>query len=150
MRSERSPEPTWPRRSAARSESRFCFSASFPATSSRYKRFVAQAMMVVAVGGSAAAHADIWGYVDEAGRSHVATEKLDDRYTLFFKGGVRVDQAHPHPTAFVGVQQDAVRAHADMAIADPTHPGRAIRRRLRFRHEQEVVAETVRLGDPHQ
>jgi soluble lytic murein transglycosylase-like protein len=37
------------------------------------------------------AHADIWGYVDDSGRSHVATEKLDDRYQLFFKGGVRVD-----------------------------------------------------------
>lgn len=48
--------------------------------------------MLVALGGSAAAHAEIWGYVDETGRSHVATEKLDDRYTLFFKGGVRVDQ----------------------------------------------------------
>lgn len=40
---------------------------------------------------STAARADIWGYVDENGRSHIATERLDDRYQLFFKGGVRVD-----------------------------------------------------------
>ncbi len=32
------------------------------------------------------AHADVWGYIDEQGRAHVATEKLDDRYQLFFKG----------------------------------------------------------------
>ena len=44
---------------------------------------------------STPAHADVWGYIDEAGRSHVATEKLDDRYTLFFKGGVRIDQPQP-------------------------------------------------------
>lgn len=41
------------------------------------------------------ARADIWGYVDETGRSHIATEKLDDRYQLFFKGGIRV--APPDP-----------------------------------------------------
>jgi hypothetical protein len=47
--------------------------------------------VVFALGISNPAHADIWGYVDESGRSHIATEKLDDRYQLFFKGGVRVD-----------------------------------------------------------
>ena len=41
---------------------------------------------------TSAAHADIWGYIDDSGRSHLSAEKLDDRYTLFFKGGVRVDQ----------------------------------------------------------
>jgi len=30
--------------------------------------------------------AAVWGYIDEQGRAHVATEKLDDRYELFFKG----------------------------------------------------------------
>jgi len=32
------------------------------------------------------AHAAVWGYIDEQGRPHIATEKLDDRYQLFFKG----------------------------------------------------------------
>ena len=66
---------------------------------SRVRTLVVQTLMLVAFGVSAAAHADIWGYVDDAGRSHVATEKLDDRYTLFFKGGVRVDQPQPNETA---------------------------------------------------
>jgi hypothetical protein len=52
---------------------------------------IAGLVVVFALGISISAHADIWGYVDESGRSHIATEKLDDRYQLFFKGGVRVD-----------------------------------------------------------
>ncbi|MFO1304634.1 MAG: lytic transglycosylase domain-containing protein [Burkholderiales bacterium] len=35
---------------------------------------------------SAHARAEVWGYIDEQGRAHVATEKLDERYRLFFKG----------------------------------------------------------------
>jgi soluble lytic murein transglycosylase-like protein len=33
-----------------------------------------------------AARAAVWGYIDDQGRPHVATSKLDDRYQLFFKG----------------------------------------------------------------
>lgn len=32
------------------------------------------------------ARAEVWGYIDEQGRAHVATQKLDERYQLFFKG----------------------------------------------------------------
>ena len=33
------------------------------------------------------AWADVWGYVDEQGVAHFSTERLDDRYQLFFKTG---------------------------------------------------------------
>ena len=33
------------------------------------------------------AMADVWGYVDIKGVAHFSTEKLDERYELFFKGG---------------------------------------------------------------
>jgi len=33
------------------------------------------------------AHADVYGYVDADGTMHLATEHLDDRYTLFLKSG---------------------------------------------------------------
>ncbi len=46
-----------------------------------------------------AAVADVWGYVDEQGRAHVATEKLDDRYRLFFKGRTSADVVVPPPPA---------------------------------------------------
>ena len=31
--------------------------------------------------------ADVWGYVDTKGVAHFSTDKLDERYELFFKGG---------------------------------------------------------------
>jgi soluble lytic murein transglycosylase-like protein len=44
------------------------------------------------------AQADVWGYVDEQGRPHVATEKLDDRYQLFFKGRSSADRPEAPPS----------------------------------------------------
>jgi soluble lytic murein transglycosylase-like protein len=43
-------------------------------------------------------HADLWGYVDEHGVAHVATEQVDSRYRLFFKGRSSAD-APPAPRA---------------------------------------------------
>jgi len=48
------------------------------------------ALMLAAAGNASTARADIWGYVDSSGRSHLASEKLDSRYQLFFKGATRV------------------------------------------------------------
>ncbi len=42
---------------------------------------------------SAAAHADIYGYVDAHGDTHFATEKLDARYRLFMRGDQSFDSA---------------------------------------------------------
>ena len=39
------------------------------------------------------ARADLWGYLDEQGAAHFATEKLDERYQLFFKGETNLDAA---------------------------------------------------------
>jgi len=39
------------------------------------------------------AGADVWGYIDAQGHPHVATERLDDRYQLFFKGRTSADAA---------------------------------------------------------
>lgn len=48
------------------------------------------------------AHADVWGYVDAKGVAHFATEKLDERYELFFRGGESFDTSEgklPRPVA---------------------------------------------------
>ncbi|MCC7325855.1 MAG: lytic transglycosylase domain-containing protein [Burkholderiales bacterium] len=42
------------------------------------------------------ARAEVWGYIDEQGRPHVATSKLDDRYQLFFKGRSSADVPLPN------------------------------------------------------
>jgi len=53
---------------------------------------------------SPAAHADVWGYVDEKGVAHFAAERLDERYELYFhsregKGRTRKNIATaPKPT----------------------------------------------------
>jgi soluble lytic murein transglycosylase-like protein len=39
------------------------------------------------------ARADLWGYLDEQGGAHFATEKIDERYQLFFKGESNLDVA---------------------------------------------------------
>jgi Transglycosylase SLT domain len=39
------------------------------------------------------ARANLWGYLDQQGVAHFATEKLDERYQLFFKGETNVDAA---------------------------------------------------------
>ena len=54
----------------------------------RFKNRLRAGLILVIVGllGSPAV-ADVWGYVDAKGVAHFATERLDERYELFFKGG---------------------------------------------------------------
>lgn len=40
---------------------------------------------------AAPACAEVWGYVDEKGVAHFASEKVDERYELFFRGGESFD-----------------------------------------------------------
>jgi soluble lytic murein transglycosylase-like protein len=55
---------------------------------------VVVALVAIAVLPAASfARADVWGYVDEQGRAHIATERLDDRYQLYFKGRTNADSA---------------------------------------------------------
>lgn len=50
------------------------------------RRAVALALLVACARLLPAADGAVWGYVDEHGTPHLATEKLDERYELFFKG----------------------------------------------------------------
>ena len=43
----------------------------------------------------APAHADLWGFIDEAGKAHFATHRVDERYQLFFKGPTSLDAPPP-------------------------------------------------------
>lgn len=49
------------------------------------------AVALVVFAGSA--RADLWGYLDEQGGAHFATERIDERYQLFFKGETNLDVA---------------------------------------------------------
>jgi hypothetical protein len=62
--------------------------------------FVIPVIVGLAIAGfTTAAAAEVWGYVDADGMAHVATEKLDDRYQLFFKGHAGADNAVRPPAA---------------------------------------------------
>jgi Transglycosylase SLT domain/Domain of unknown function (DUF4124) len=58
------------------------------------------------------ARADVWGYIDERGVAHFASEKVDDRYEIFFKGGESFDTSKVAPVAI-----DAPRPAAAPAAA---------------------------------
>lgn len=45
------------------------------------------ALAAACIGVAPAARADVWAYVDARGIAHFASEKLDERYELFFRGG---------------------------------------------------------------
>ena len=47
---------------------------------------------------AAPAWADVWGYVDEKGVAHFASERLDDRYELFFRNAETFDTSLDAPT----------------------------------------------------
>lgn len=48
--------------------------------------FPSLALALMAALAAPQAHAAVWGYIDAQGKAHLATEKLDERYQLFFKG----------------------------------------------------------------
>lgn len=57
----------------------------------RNVRRVLPALLFVCAGYAQPSSAEVWGYVDADGTAHVATEKIDERYQLFFKGRTSMD-----------------------------------------------------------
>jgi Transglycosylase SLT domain len=54
-----------------------------------WKHYLAVLGLLLCAAGSA--HADVWGYVDDKGVAHFASEKVDERYELYFKNGQGFD-----------------------------------------------------------
>lgn len=81
------------------------------------------------------AHADVWVWVDEAGKSHFAPTQVDPRYTLFFKGRSTLDPVPPPPPA----------------PAPPPSAAETLRDHPTFRRvdEHPNVARFARLVDEH-
>lgn len=70
-------------------------------------------ILALALAAAPSARADLWAYVDEAGKPHFASEKLDERYQLFFKGRSSLDPAPaPMPEAAAMTPLDAIREQA--------------------------------------
>jgi len=86
------------------------------------------------------AHADLWAYVDEQGRSHVANHQVDARYTLFFKGDTTLDV----PASVADERAQAVRSLMGTRLYERATDERVTRRYARLIDEH---AKTSRL-DP--
>ncbi len=71
--------------------------------------FVALALLV-----GAPVRADVWGFVDEKGVPHFASERLDDRYELFFRNTETFDTTRDPPPA---VEAEAVPATVPAPVA---------------------------------
>lgn len=80
---------------------------------------------------SANALAEVWAYVDDLGRSHLAPTQLDERYQLFFKGNMVADgsqAARPSP------QEPPAAAHSALYERLVNHPNAARFERLIEQH----------------
>jgi hypothetical protein len=73
---------------------------------------------------AAEVHADLWAYVDEQGRSHVANRQVDARYKLFFKGPTTLDV----PDAFEDQRARALSALSGTRLYERATDGRRIGR----------------------
>jgi soluble lytic murein transglycosylase-like protein len=75
----------------------------------RFRRQAWMALLLGIAAGAPPARAEVWGYVDADGAAHVATQRLDERYQLFYKGGTRADR-DPAASAAGAAARDAFRA----------------------------------------
>jgi len=82
-----------------------------------FKPWLAGVLLAVAL--VPVARADVWGYVDAKGVAHFATDKLDERYELFFRGGESFDTSRG-----IGAARD--KYATARAVAVPTAPAKLI------------------------
>jgi len=69
-----------------------------------------------------AAHADIYGYIDEQGAAHFAPDKLDARYRLFMRGDQAFDSsalAGPNATAVTPALLQYLSQHPSLKKFEP-------------------------------
>ena len=85
----------------------------------------AVAFALCALVATPAARGDLWVYVDEDGKSHFATSRVDERYRLFYKGRTNLDlppAPAPIPPDFEGageIIRNRVDGHPNVAKFAP-------------------------------
>jgi soluble lytic murein transglycosylase-like protein len=94
---------------------------------------------------SGSARADLWGYLDEQGTAHFATEKIDERYQLFFKGETNLDVA-ARANAAPSASEDF--SHSRMYQYVTKHPNVAkfaplIERNAKLHHVDPALVKAV-------
>jgi soluble lytic murein transglycosylase-like protein len=92
------------------------------------------------------ARADLWGYLDEQGAAHFATEKIDERYQLFFKGETNLDVAAREKAATPSASEDF--SHSRMYQYVTKHPNVAkfaplIERNAKLHHVDPALVKAM-------
>jgi len=85
----------------------------------------------------ATAHADLWAYVDEQGRSHVANHQVDARYTLFYKGDTTLDV----PASVADERARAIRSLAGTRLYERATDERVTHRYARLIDEHAKTSK---------
>ena len=83
-------------------------------------RWLASAIFLCAL--AAPTWADVWGFVDAKGVAHFASERLDDRYELFFRNAETFDTSLDAPAPAPAPAPEPVRALPPA----PTTPGKLL------------------------
>jgi len=92
------------------------------------QRLATTVLAIIVATMHAPARADLWAYVDEQGRSHVADRQVDSRYTLFFKGATTLDAPRDHAAE----REDAIRALAGTRLYERATDEHAVARYARL------------------
>ncbi len=82
------------------------------------------------------AKADVWVYVDPQGKTHLATEQVDERYTLFFRASIRGQQPGADAAAPQVVVPDAPELSPKLVAFFDNSP--------RYRKAQPLLQEAAR------
>jgi soluble lytic murein transglycosylase-like protein len=82
------------------------------------------------------AKADVWVYVDPQGKTHLATEQVDERYTLFFRASIRGQQPGADAAAPQVVVPNAPELSPKLAAFFDNSP--------RYRKAQPLLQEAAR------
>ncbi|HET9339102.1 MAG TPA: lytic transglycosylase domain-containing protein [Casimicrobiaceae bacterium] len=77
-----------------------------------WRRTLVHGLAIAALALTTQARADLWAYLDENGTPHFASQQLDARYQLFYKGRSSLDPVPLAPRPPELTPLDAVREHA--------------------------------------
>ena len=89
------------------------------------RHWLALASLALLLAVPAQARAEVWGYVDAKGVAHFSTEKVDERYELFFRGDESFDTSRSGTARGNG---ETARGNVETAraVAVPTAPAKLI------------------------
>jgi len=88
--------------------------------------WLAGASLALLLAVPAQARAEVWGYVDATGVAHFSTQKVDERYELFFRGDESFDTSRIGKAPNGNAETARAVAETARAVTIPTAPAKLI------------------------